>query len=116
MVEKQLKNKDYYEIHARLCKSLAHPTRLHILDLLESDNKTVQELADELGIGQANLSQHLMIMRASGIVETRRDGQKIYYRVANPKILEACNLVQTIVTEKAEKQNKVLFGKISEYH
>ena len=113
MVQKQQKNKDYYEIHARLCKSLAHPTRLHILDLLESGSKTVQELAAELGVAQANLSQHLMIMRGSGIVETKRVGSKVYYKVASPKILEACNLVQRIVSEKAEKQNKVLFGQTS---
>ncbi len=111
MVQKQQKNKDYYEIHARLCKSMAHPTRLHILDLLESDSRTVQDLADELGVAQANLSQHLTIMRNAGIVDTRKVGSKVYYKVSNPKILEACKLVQKIVSDKAEEQNKVLFGK-----
>jgi len=109
--KEQKKTKDFYEIHARLCKSLAHPTRLHILDLLKSDSKTVNELAAELGVAQANLSQHLMIMRESGIVETKRVGSNVYYKVANPKIVEACNLVRQIVVEKAEKQNQVLFGK-----
>jgi DNA-binding transcriptional ArsR family regulator len=105
MVQKVQKGKDFYEIHARLCKSMAHPTRLQILDLLKSDSKTV--------IAQANLSQHLMIMRESGIVETKRVGSNIYYKVSNPKIVEACNLVRQIVSEKAEKQNQVLFGKSS---
>jgi len=52
-----------------------------------------------------------MIMRESGIVETKRVGSNVYYKVANPKIVEACNLVRQIVVEKAEKQNQVLFGK-----
>ncbi len=111
MVQKVQKSKDFYEIHARLCKSMAHPTRLQILDLLKSESKTVNELAAELGIAQSNLSQHLMIMRESGIVETNRVGSNIYYKVANPKIVEACDLVRQIVSDKAEKQNQVLFGK-----
>ena len=110
MTQKEQKSKDFYEIHARLCKSMEHPTRLHILDLLKSESKTVNELAGELGIAQANLSQHLMIMRDSGIVETTRVGSNVHYKIANPKIVDACNLVKQIVTDKAEKQNKVLFG------
>ena len=111
MVQKIQKSKDFYEIHARLCKSMAHPTRLHILDLLKSESKTVNELAAELGIAQSNLSQHLMIMRESGIVETNRVGSNIYYKVANPKIVEACDLVRQIVSDKAEKQNQVCSAK-----
>ena len=53
----------------------------------------MNELAAELGIAQSNLSQHLMIMRESGIVETNRVGSNIYYKVANPKIVEACDLL-----------------------
>lgn len=110
VAQKHRNTKDFYEIHARLCKSMAHPTRLHILDLLKSESRTVNDLAAELGIAQANLSQHLMIMRDSGIVETKRTGSNVYYRIANTKILEACKLVKQIVSEKAAKQNQVLFG------
>jgi DNA-binding transcriptional ArsR family regulator len=110
MSQKVQKSKSFYKIHAKLCKSLAHPTRLHILDLLKSEIKTVNELAAELGIAQANLSQHLTILRESGLVESNRIGSNVRYKIANPKIVEACNIVKQIVTEKAEKQNKILFG------
>ena len=113
MTQKIRKTKDFYEIHARLCKCMAHPTRLHILDLLESKNRTVQELANELGVPQANVSQHLMIMRDNGIVETEKVGSRVYYKIANYKIVQACKLVQNIVSENAEKKNQVLFGKTS---
>ena len=52
-----------------------------------------------------------MIMRESGIVETNRVGSNIYYKVVNPKIVEACDLVRRMFSDKAEKQNQVLFGK-----
>lgn len=113
MVQEEQKIKDFYEIHARFCKAMAHPTRLHILDLLKSGSKNVNELVAELGVGQANLSQHLSILREIGVVEARRVGMNVQYSVASPKIIEACALVKQIVSEKAEKQNKVLFGKTS---
>jgi DNA-binding transcriptional ArsR family regulator len=113
MVKEEDSSRDFYEIHARLCKAMAHPTRLHILDLLKSGSKTVSELAADLGIAQANLSQHLAILRQIGMLETTRVGANIEYKIANPKIVQACALVKEIVSEKAKKQNKVLFGQNS---
>ena len=114
MVQEEQKTQEFYNIHARFCKAMAHPTRLHLLDLLKTGNKNVNELATELRVSQANLSQHLSILREIGVVKARRVGMTVQYNVASPKITEACALVKKIVSENAEKQNKVLFGKTPE--
>ena len=106
--------KEFYNIHARFCKAMAHPTRLRLLDLLKTRDKSVNELAAELRVSQANLSQHLSILREIGVVKARRVGMNVQYSVTSPKIIEACALVKKIVSENAEKQNRVLFGKPSE--
>ncbi|MEM2909518.1 MAG: metalloregulator ArsR/SmtB family transcription factor [Nitrososphaerota archaeon] len=103
-------SKTFYEVHAKFCKAMAHPTRLHVLDLLKLGEKTVNELIEEVGVAQANLSQHLAILRDVGIVETRREGPNVYYRIANPKVVEACDLVKKIVLEEFKKQQKLLLG------
>ncbi|MEM0457156.1 MAG: metalloregulator ArsR/SmtB family transcription factor [Nitrososphaerota archaeon] len=97
-------------MHVKFCKAMAHPTRLHILDLLKSGEKTVNELIKEVGVTQANLSQHLAILRDAGIVEARREGPNVYYRIASPKVVEICNLIKEIVLEEFKKQQKLLLG------
>lgn len=99
-----------YEVHAKFCKAMAHPTRLHVLDLLKSGEKTVNELVREVGVTQANLSQHLTVLREVGVVETRKEGPNVYYRIANPKVVEACDLIKKIVLEEFKKQQRLLLG------
>jgi len=89
---------------------MAHPTRLHVLDLLKSGEKTVNELVREVGLTQANLSQHLTVLREVGVVETRKEGPNVYYRIASPKVVEACDLIKKIVLEEFKKQQRLLLG------
>lgn len=88
-----------YKLHASICHTLAHPKRLEIIDQLRLREMSVTELAEALGISQANLSQHLAIMRQKGIVTTRREGLSIYYRLSNPKITQACDLMRQVLLE-----------------
>jgi ArsR family transcriptional regulator len=89
-----------YELQASICKVLADPKRIHILHLLADGERSVGELADLLGVRQANASQHLTLMRERGIVVTRRDGRTIYYRLANPTILQACSIMHQVLLEQ----------------
>jgi len=83
-----------YELQAEVLKTLAHPRRLEIVHELARGPRTVGRLADALGVAQPNVSQHLALMRASGVVEAERDGREIHYRLTDPDIIAACGLMR----------------------
>ena len=91
-----------YELHASICQTLANPKRLEVIDRLRDGEQSVSELAEAMKIGQANLSQHLAVMRHKGIVATRREGLNVYYRLSNPKIIKACDLMRQVLLEHLE--------------
>jgi DNA-binding transcriptional ArsR family regulator len=81
---------------AAVAKALADPKRLCVLQSLAERELSVRELSEYVGCHVPNMSQHLAVLRNSGLVLTRRDGNAIYYRIADPRILEACRLLQLI--------------------
>lgn len=89
-----------YRLQAEICKTLADPKRLMILHELREGEKSVGQLYASLGVTQANVSQHLAILRERGVVTTRRDGATVYYSLANPKIGKACDLVQEVLKDQ----------------
>ena len=107
MVEAKSNNAELelYRLQAEFCKGMAHPKRIYILSLLKEGEKTVNELAESAGISQANLSQHLALMRQLGLVKTRRSGLNVYYSVADHRIVEACELVRRAIGERLRKSH-----------
>jgi DNA-binding transcriptional ArsR family regulator len=99
-------DKSLYEMQAEICKTLTNPKRIEILNTLKTDEKTVTELVTALGASKANVSQHLAVMRHKGILTTRREGVNIYYRVANPKVIEACSLMKEVLFEQVVAKKK----------
>jgi DNA-binding transcriptional ArsR family regulator len=75
------------ESAAELMRSLSHPQRLLVLCALVTGEKSVSELREELGVEQVPMSQQLMRLRADGLVEARREGTTVHYRIARPEIL-----------------------------
>ena len=75
-----------YEQFARVGKALASPHRLELLDVLAQGERSVEVLAQETGMPIANASQHLQVLRAARLVETRREGVTIYYRLASEEV------------------------------
>ena len=96
-----------YEMQAKISKTLAHPLRLAILHCLKDGEKTVNELTEIVGASQSNVSQHLALMRQREIVETRKDGSNIYYRVSSPKISQACDMMQEVLLEQLNKKQEI---------
>src|ERR1700730_2603260 len=98
--EKRLFKQLLFEQFARVGKALAHAHRLELLDVLAQGERTVEELAKEAGMPIANASQHLQVLRAARLVETRRAGVSIYYRLASAQVsqlwltLRACGVQQ----------------------
>ncbi len=89
-----------FELHAQLLKALAHPRRLEIIHLLRDQELYVSDIYEMLDLPQANISQHLMLLRDAGIVRTTRHGKQIAYAIAHPKIVEACDLVRAVLIEQ----------------
>ena len=87
-------------LHAHVCKGLADPKRLMIIDLLREGEVTVTDLVDALEIPQANVSQHLAVLRDKGLVTFRRDGQWAYYSLTSPKIVQAVDLLRQVMQEQ----------------
>jgi ArsR family transcriptional regulator len=100
-------DKKIFEMHAEICKIFTNPKRLEIISLLRDGEKTVNELAELADVPQANISQHLTVLRQNGVVTTRREGANIYYSIANPKILQACDLMREVLLEKLEESEKL---------
>ena len=87
-------------LQAELCRSLSDPIRLRIIQELQRGERTVGELVEILGLKQSNTSQHLAILRRIGMIYPRKEGSAVYYKVANPKIVEACDLVHDFIAEQ----------------
>jgi DNA-binding transcriptional ArsR family regulator len=81
------------ELIARRFRAIGEPMRVRLLDCLRGGELTVSELADELGAGQQNVSKHLAVLADGGIVARRKDGNRVYYRVADEGVFELCERV-----------------------
>ncbi len=81
---------------AAVAKALADAKRLCVLACLARGELSVRDLSEKVGCQVPNMSQHLAVLRNSGLVLTRREGNIIYYRLADPRIIEACELLQSI--------------------
>lgn len=99
-----------YEMHAEVCKSMANSTRLKIMNLLREGEKSVEELKNKLKLPKANLSQHLSVLRQRKIVSTRRAGLNIYYKVANPKMIKACDILREVLFEQLREGEELVKG------
>jgi len=97
-------------MHAEMCKVFSNPTRLEILNLLKDKELSVTDMIKRTELSQANISQHLSIMRAKGIVISNRKGKNIYYELSNPKIIKAFDIIREVLSERMEKSNKSFQG------
>ena len=86
-----------YQLHAAVCRAIGHPVRMKVLDLLREGEECVCRLAPQVGVTESNLSQLLAVLRRTGIVETRREGHSIYYRVSDPRIFEIIDRMRMIL-------------------
>lgn len=97
---------EVFNLQANFCKALADTKRLQMIHDLRDGERSVNDIAHRLGLKQSNTSQHLAVLRKAGILAPRRDGNTIYYGLANPRIGQACDLVRSFIAEQLkEKQN-----------
>ena len=91
------------ERYAAVGRALADPKRLCVLESLAIGELSVSDLSTRVGCQVPNMSQHLAVLRRAGLVTSRRDGNTILYRLADPRVLEAYRLIQDIARSRARR-------------
>jgi ArsR family transcriptional regulator len=94
-------------LQAELCKALSDPKRLQIIQELRGGERAVSELVGLLGLKQSNTSQHLAVLRRLGVVLPRKEGNIVYYRLADAKIAEACDLVHEVIAGQLRRGQRL---------
>lgn len=93
----KLIDKDEHILQASLAmKAIAHPLRLKILCVLADNELSVQEIVDSVGTTQSNISQHLAILRDKGVLTTRKDANRVYYRIGDPRTLKLVVMMRDV--------------------
>ena len=95
------------ELQAEVLKVLANPRRLDILHQLAEGPMGVGRLAARLDLSQPNVSQHLAVMRSTGLVETERNGREIRYRIADPDVLVACDVMRHVLQRRLDRLSRL---------
>lgn len=94
-----------YFLEADFFKALAHPTRIQILDLLRSGERCVCEITPALNSIQPNVSRHLGVLKKEGLVQSRKDGLKVIYRISDPKIYTILDLSAELIRKHLEDKS-----------
>jgi ArsR family transcriptional regulator len=87
-----------YKLKGEFFKTLGHPARIRILELLSEQDRSVGELLPEIGIESSNLSQQLGVLRRAGVVDARKDGNAVIYSIASPDIAELLAVARKVLT------------------
>jgi len=102
-----MENVDIFELHADLCKTLSNSKRLRILALLAKREMSVGDLAEVIAVPVSNVSQHLALLKAQNLVQTRKEGQTVYCNLADRRIIEACTLIRSVLLDTMKERGQV---------
>ncbi|WP_134733333.1 ArsR/SmtB family transcription factor [Amycolatopsis nivea] len=97
-----------YQLKAEFFKTLGHPARIRVLELLSQREHAVAEMLPEVGIEPANLSQQLAVLRRMGLVTTRKEGSSVYYSLISPQVAELLAVAREILTGVLSGQVELL--------
>ncbi len=97
-----------HRFQAKTAKALAHPTRIAILEMLRAGERCVCEMEPELAASQANISQHLAVLRDGNLVVARRDGVRMMYRVTDQRVFQVLDLMGCIIHDQLNAGRRAL--------
>jgi DNA-binding transcriptional ArsR family regulator len=97
-----------YRLKADFFRLLGHPARVRALELLRDGERTVGELQAALELDSSGASQHLTAMRRQGLLESRKEGTKVYYRVKDPRLFQLLAVARQILTSQLEESRDLL--------
>jgi ArsR family transcriptional regulator len=102
-------NKKIYEMRARILKAMAHPSRLMMIDAMnEGGEICVCDLVDLVGSDQSTVSKHLGVLKQAGLVEDRKEGQRSFYRLVRPCVMNFFQCVEQVMEENLRAQQQIL--------
>jgi DNA-binding transcriptional ArsR family regulator len=101
-----------YQYHAEMCQVFSHPKRLEVINVLRDGEMTVSELAQKLEITVGNLSQHLSMMKERHILMSRKEGNMVYYRITNPKLIRCFDMMREMLFEQIRQDAALLDVKV----
>ncbi len=107
MKKREFKDRVYGEL-ARITKSMANPHRLEIIELLAQGEFSVEQIADQTNVSVANASQHLQVLKVAQLVEINRQGNFIYYRLANNNVFKAWKALRDLGVERITTIEKLV--------
>jgi len=96
------------KLQADICKIFANDKRLGIINLLKDTEMSNSELMQKTGLSKVTISQHMNVLKSKGVIVVRREGVQLYYRIANHKIIQACNLMREVLVEQLLEKEKVV--------
>jgi len=96
-----------FVLHANICKTLANPRRLEIIDALRNDELTATQLVKKLHISKANLSQHMSILIQKGVVLSRRESINVFYKLPDERITKACDMMREVLIKNLEENSRI---------
>jgi len=96
------------KLQADICKIFANDKRLEIINLLKDKEMSNSELMQKTGMSKVTMSQHMNVLKSRGVIVVRREGVQLFYRIANPKIIQACGLMREVLVEQLREKEKVV--------
>ncbi|MHC4291797.1 MAG: ArsR/SmtB family transcription factor [Planctomycetota bacterium] len=97
-----------YEKQADIAKAIAHPVRVAALEFVKDGEQCVCDIAEAVGTERSNLSKHLSVMVNAGILQSRKEGLKVMYRIKTPCVLKFLDCIKDCLKEQATEQRKML--------
>jgi ArsR family transcriptional regulator len=97
-----------YQVKAEFFKTLGHPARIRVLEVLREGERTVNDLVPEVGIEASHLSQQLGVLRRAGLVHARKEGTNVWYSVADAAIFELLDVARRILTTSLSESQALL--------
>ncbi len=103
----KIQNNKIFEVHASYCRALANPKRLALLACLDRREMSVGELADTLEVPMPTVSRHLSLLKSKHLVKARQEGTKVFYSASDPRIVEACTMIRTVLIEGMKQRGEM---------
>ena len=105
MVNKLIDREEDIQQAAQAIKAIAHPLRLKILCVLGDQEVSVQDIVEQVGTSQSNISQHLAILRDKDVLQTRKDANRVFYRIADQRTLQLIGLMREVFCGVSSTKN-----------
>jgi ArsR family transcriptional regulator len=96
-----------FEMQCDICKAMAHPLRLEVVESLNGKEMAASALLTALGASKASLSKHMTLLVQAGIAEQRKEGRQVYYSLSHPEIQQACAIMRSILYRRLRKDQKL---------